>query len=287
MGNSISTGQVTRRKYTDFFPSVFLQQKVSENYGLTLNYSRRIQRPNYGNLNPFRFYRDPYTYVEGNPYLRPQYAHVFSVNQTFRKTYTLILNYQLNKDFMSELPRLQVDSATTIYYTGNVDGNYNLGATAIAPIRFATFWDAQNTVTLSYNKYSIEVDKTMLVNAKLYYSLQSMHTVMLPKEYRFEVTFLYQGPAAYGLYQIAPRSRLDIGVKKSFFNKKLDLTLNAVDVYKGQRLRFKTDINGNINDFDQYLRPQNFNINLRFHFSRGGKVDVKRRNTNLEEVNRT
>ena len=55
----------------------------------------------------------------------------------------------------------------------------------------------------------------------------------------------------------------------------------------GQRLKFKTDINGNINDFDQYLRPRFIGLTLRYNFSKGQKVDTKRRNNNLEELNST
>jgi hypothetical protein len=286
-GNLVTTGQVTNRKYTGLFPSLFLQQKPGENYGITWSYSRRIQRPGYGSLNPFRLYRDPYTYVEGNPFLRPQYAHAFSVTQTFRKNYTLVLSYQLNKDFMAELPRLIVDSATTIYYTGNVDGNYSYGATAIAPVRISKKWDLQNTVVLSYMSNRIMVDNQPILNNQLYYSVQSLSTIQLPKSFVLEINLLYQGPAAYGLYQIAPRHRTDIGVKKSFWNKKMDISLNAVDIFKGQRLRFETDINENSNDFDQYLRNRYIGLTLRYNFSKGQKVDVKKRSASPEELNRT
>jgi len=286
-GNLITKDEITRRSYTDFFPSIFVQQKVSESYGITYSYSRRIQRPNYGNLNPFRFYRDPYTWVEGNPFLRPQFAHVFSVTQTFKNNYSLVLNYQLNRDFMAELPRLQVDSAATIYYTGNVDGAYSTGATLMAPVRIMKRWDVNNTAILSYNKFTINVNGKEIVNDELYYSLQSGHTILLPADIRLELTFLYQGPAAYGLYQIAPRTRFDAGIKKSFMNKKIDLTINAVDLFKGQRLKFRTDINGNINDFDQYLNNRNVGITIRYHFSKGQKVEQRRRNNTLEELNRT
>jgi iron complex outermembrane receptor protein len=286
VGNLITTGQVTKRDYIDFFPSVFLQHKVNDNYNMTWSYSKRVQRPNYGNLNPFRSYRDPYTYWEGNPYLKPQYSHSFSLSQTFRKVYILTVNYQFNKDFMAELPKLDVGNATTIYYIGNVDGAYNYGATAIVPIRFTKKWDSQNTFVLSYNHNRIIVDNQPLVNEQWYQSIQSAHTILLPKDFRFEVNFIYQGPSAYGLYSISPRTRLDLALRKSFLKKKLDVTLNIVDVYKGVRLKFNTRINGNINDFDQYLRARFTGITFRYNFSKGQKVDI-RRNNNVEEVNRT
>jgi outer membrane receptor protein involved in Fe transport len=286
IGNLITTGQVTKRQYTDLFPSIFIQQKLYDNYTITWSYGRRINRPNYGNLNPFRAYRDPYTYIEGNPYLRPQYSHSFSVTQTFKKIYILTLNYQLNKDFIAELPRLDVANATTIYYNGNVDGAYSLGATGIAPLKIMKKWDTQNTFVLSYNYNKMTVDHQLVVNDQLYYSIQSAHTIQLPKEIRMELSFLFQGPSAYGLYSIAPRSRIDIAFRKSFLKKKMEISLNAVDIFKGQRLKFETHINGNINDFDQYLRARFIGLTIRYNFSKGQKVDIRRRNT-VDELNRT
>ena len=79
--------------------------------------------------------------------------------------------------------------------------------------------------------------------------------------------------------------RVDIAFRKSFFQKKLDLTANVNDVFKGFRFLWTTDINGNINEFDQYFRFRTIGLSLRYNFSKGQKVDIKRRST-VEEVNR-
>ncbi|RYY95181.1 MAG: TonB-dependent receptor, partial [Chitinophagaceae bacterium] len=145
-GDQLTTGQVTNRKYTDLFPSVFLQEKVSDRYSVSLSYSRRLQRPNYGNLNPFRLYRDPYTWYEGNPALRPQYAHSLALTQSIKKQYLITLSYLYVKDIMSELPRIVADSAYTVYYTGNVNSEREVGLTAVVPVKIRRWWDVQNTL---------------------------------------------------------------------------------------------------------------------------------------------
>ena len=286
-GELITTGYDTTRNYLDVFPSIFLQHKVSDNYGVNYSYSHRLSRPGYGNLNPFRYYRDPYTYSQGNPELMPQYTHAFSITQTFKKTYNLTLNYMLHKDMMAELPYLDVNNSTTIYTTGNVDDGFYVGATAIAPLKIRKGWDTQNTLSLSYNKLSIMMDNKLQVNDQVNYFLQSNHTILLPKNIRGDLTFWYSGPAASGLYMIDPMWRTDIGFRKSVLNKKMDISVNATDIFKSQRYKFATNINGNINDFDQYMRFRTFSLNLRYNFSKGQKVDTKRRNSNLEELNRT
>jgi hypothetical protein len=116
---------------------------------------------------------------------------------------------------------------------------------------------------------------------------QSNHTLALPSKFRLEVEARYLGPTASGLYQIAPMHWVGVALKKSIFKDKLDVAVNVNDLFKGYRFRFSTNINGNVNDFNQYFRFRTVGLSLRYNFSRGAKVDTKRRNTNLEELNRT
>ncbi|HVG16246.1 MAG TPA: outer membrane beta-barrel family protein, partial [Chitinophagaceae bacterium] len=285
-GESITTGQVTERNYLNFFPSVFVQQKVNDNYGINYNYSRRLTRPNYGNLNPFKAYRDPYTWIEGNPYLRPQYTHAFSITQTFKKAYTLTASYNLSRDVMSEIPILDVANAVTIYTTGNIDDGHSASLTAVGPLKITKKWDTQNTILLSYNKFSTVSNNGLLVNDQLFFMFQSNQTVLLPKDLRMEVNLVFRGPAAAGLYHMASMHRLDVAFKKSLLKKKLELALNANDLFKGFRYLWTTNIGGNINEFDQYFRFRSVGLSLRYNFSKGQKVDAKRRANSVEEVNR-
>ena len=63
------------------------------------------------------------------------------------------------------------------------------------------------------------------------------------------------------------------------------MTLNANDIFAGWRFYWTTDINGNVNDFDQYFRFRSVGFSLRYNFSKGIKVEQKKSNA-IEEVNR-
>ncbi len=284
-GESLTTQQVNERNYLGFFPSLFLQQKVSENYQVNYSYSRRLQRPNYGNLNPFIAYRDPYTYWQGNPGLRPQYTHAFGVTQTFKKEYSLVLNYQLIQDVMAEIPQLDVEKALTIYTIGNVDDGHNLSLTANVPVKIRKNWDSQNTMLVSYNRFTTQFNDAQATNAQVFYSLQSTQNILLPYKIKMEINASYRGPGAYGVYEVDSQWWLNIGFKKSFLEDKLDLSVNANDLFKGQRIKVAT-VGRNINEFDQYFRARSIGINLRYNFSRGAKIDPKRQSS-LDELNRT
>jgi outer membrane receptor protein involved in Fe transport len=58
--------------YNTLVPSVFLSKKLGEDQLLKLSYSKRIERPDYGDLNPFINTSDPQNITAGNPYLLPE-----------------------------------------------------------------------------------------------------------------------------------------------------------------------------------------------------------------------
>lgn len=284
-GQSFTTGEINERKYLDWFPSVFLQHKPSENYNFSVNYSRRLNRPNYGNLNPFRSYRDPYTWTVGNPYLRPQYTNMINFSQTFKKLYIVQLFFQHTYDVMVELPILDIAKAVTIYTTGNVDDSYSSGMSVIVPVKLAKRWDTRNTGQLSYAKFTTFQNNEKIINDQVFYYLQSAHTILLPKDFRAEATFLYRGPSAAGLYLQQAMHRIDLAFSKSFANKKFEIAVNVNDITKGWRFRWAANFGGNINEFDQYLRWRTVGLTLRHNFSKGQKVNIKQR-TGPEELNR-
>ena len=74
LGNSVTLDEKLERNYLSLFPTLFINHTLSKNHATRYSYSRRIDRPNYGQLNPFVFYLDPYTYEEGNPNLQPQFT---------------------------------------------------------------------------------------------------------------------------------------------------------------------------------------------------------------------
>ena len=104
VGDSANVVQNIPRHYLDFFPSLFINHTINDKNEINFSYSRRIDRPQYDNLNPFVYHLDPYTYEKGNPYLRPQYTNNFELNYTYNKSITLTLGYSRTTDVITEIP---------------------------------------------------------------------------------------------------------------------------------------------------------------------------------------
>ncbi len=67
------------------FPSIFLTQKFGGDQDISLNYTRRIDRPSFNQLFPFTDYSDSLNLSRGNPNLKPQFTNSFEIG--YQKNY--------------------------------------------------------------------------------------------------------------------------------------------------------------------------------------------------------
>src|SRR5690606_12232315 len=74
-GKSITSGEKNTIEYLRFFPTAYLAYKPNEKHSVSLNYGKRIGRPYFEFLNPFRVILSPFAFTEGNPYLKPSFSH--------------------------------------------------------------------------------------------------------------------------------------------------------------------------------------------------------------------
>jgi len=120
--------------YNTFAPSFVIQHKFDESQSIKFAYSYRIERPDYGDLNPFLNISDPHNISTGNPLLKPEIGHNFELgyNKTFKKGGNIYFAgfYRYNTD--------DIQSFTTYYPTFTADGTeytdvsvsqrYNIGS---------------------------------------------------------------------------------------------------------------------------------------------------------------
>ncbi|WP_188442817.1 outer membrane beta-barrel family protein [Planktosalinus lacus] len=284
-GKSASVENLAKRDYLEFFPNLRLSQQVSENYTVNYSYSRRITRPQYKRLNPFLFYLDPYTYVEGYPGLKPQFTNSFQVNQNFFKKYNLLLSYDMAQDFIIEVPFQDPETNETAFAIRNLDSYRNYSAAIMAPVKISSNWNMTNNLVLAQQEYSSVIDGQKVENKQFFYMVQSSQRVKFPLNISMEANATYTGPVAYGLYSLDARFGLDIGLKRSFMEDRLDVTLKTTDILKTMDISGVSTINGNAFLLDQYFGDRGVSINLRYNLS-NEKSKTQNRQTDLEELNR-
>ncbi|WP_459418956.1 TonB-dependent receptor [Flagellimonas sp.] len=286
-GRSLTLGTSRKRNYVNLFPSVFIQHNFSKNYQANLNYSRRIDRPRYTDLNPFIFYLDPFTWTTGNTSLTPQFTHVIKLTQIVKRRYYLLLTYSHTKGFINSVPFQNNSDNTTTFIPSNIDDTELYYATLGIPFKISKWWTVNNNVTASNQDFSFVVDGNPIKNNVFSWQGRTSHTFFLPNDLKFELSANYRSKFAYGLITYQANWGMDLAIKKSYMKKRLNLTIGSFDVFRTRYVNNTSNINGNINDVKQYFGIQNIRFALSYSFSNGEKFKTKQQDRELDELKRT
>jgi hypothetical protein len=238
VGNSITLADRRARSYTNLFPSIFLTQQLDTNHTLSVNYSRRIDRPNYENLNPFIFFLDPFTYKQGNPNLLPQFTHSFQLTHTFKQAFITTLAYSRVTDaIIDEVPRQIAAENKTFVTSENIDTQDNISLTLSFPLPLAKWWQMQTNLTGFYNNYKSVYNDQLLQLRQTSWNAYVSQNFTLSKTTALEISGFYNGAGVYGFYQFRPQGAVSMGLRKEIWAKKGRLSLNVNDLFWTNRFR--------------------------------------------------
>ncbi len=150
-GRSVTLDQRTQKEYLDWFPSLSISHPIGEMHNLSYTYSRRINRSNYQDLNPFIYFLDPYTFGRGNPFLQPQYANSYGVTYSFKGSIFLNLNYSKTTDAITEVLEQDDENLQTFQTKHNLAETENWSITASAPVPVTKWWSARVNLVGFFN----------------------------------------------------------------------------------------------------------------------------------------
>src|SRR5688572_13695511 len=193
----INTGENFTKDYFSFFPSAFLSWKPNNNWQLKASYSRRINRPRTGQLNPFASYDDPLNISTGNPDLDPDYTDSYELegNRVFDKvTITTTLYYRYTHNPIQRYR--QYDASTgigTVTYQ-NINSGENIGFEFILNASIFKWW----ALTFTSNIYQNTIDATNLESdlgsSDIVLSSRIFTTIKLPWKFEFQLNYSYRAP---------------------------------------------------------------------------------------------
>ncbi len=231
-GNSVTLNNVVDRNYVNLFPSVFVSRQLDTNNVLNVSYSRRIDRPNYRNLNPFQFFLDPLTFQQGNPNLRPQFTNSFQVTHVFKGMFSTTLGYsRINDVIADQIPKQIAEENKTYVTTENLDHQDSYSATFSIPVTVKKWWTMQNNISAFYNRFRSFYYGADLDLGQFGATVFVTNNFTLPKGYTAELGGFWNSPTQYNILQAKAQGQVNLGVAKSLWNRKASLRLNVQDIF--------------------------------------------------------
>lgn len=294
-----------------FFPSVYLSQKLKHEQELQLNYSRRVNRPNFFQLIPYRDYSDPQNQREGNPNLKPEYINSleFSYAKNWKNANLLGSIYFRNVNNMISTISTPIGADTLLTQFINANRSNSYGAEITLKNQVIKGWDLTSNLNLYQTDMKVNSNGQSFNNSGFSWLAKINSETKLPANFTLQVTGSYQAPTIAlpsggggggggrgggggGGFMMIPTSSqgtikgfstVDVAVRKDFLkNKAASLTLSLSDVFNTRQY----ELNQATPAFAQdYIRKRESRI-LKLNFSyRFGKFDAslfkkKRQNNN-------
>ncbi len=218
---------IVDRNYGSWFPTVFLSRKISENQTFNFSYSRRITRPNIGQLAPFLIFTDPTTLLTGNPALQPAFTNAFSLSYNV-KSWRLGVTYSVQNAPQRFIPAVDAQTNRQVLSFGNMGQEKTWSADLYLPLQLADWWEMSNNLYFNTLRLDFELEGKSLKVKNLAYGFNSNHSFKLPKQFSLEVTGNFDSPSYWGIAYWQATGSLNIGVEKHFGEKwgKVRLTAN-------------------------------------------------------------
>lgn len=288
-GYSITLNETTKDNYLKLFPTFYLNYEVNKNNSFSFEYGKRIKRPYYFQLNPFRYNSDIYTYTEGNPLLKPSFIENIELSHSYKSLLQTSLYYKNVENGFNQITILHPNNIQQII-PENYYNSTEFGLTENISFNITKFWETSNEIYLYYLKATATIPQVKTKNEGFTAFLETDNSFILNTQKTFFATLNYwhQFPEASDLDNANAYSQLDAGFKALLFNKKLILNLSVSDILKTNKPTYISYNSNNIKTtFSNYYDNRRLNLSITYHFGNNKIRGKNHRGSNNEEKNRT
>jgi len=231
-GYDYATDSSLSRNYVKPFPSLAVQRHVNKDNDLGVTLSRRIERPNYEQLNPFKYYLDPTTYSSGYPYLNPALSYAVELSHTFKQRFITTINYTITSEPITEVIQpSETENKVTVQTTKNLTSLAYYGLSGSYQFQFFKWWGNTTNFNLYYSQYAGDIANTSLNAGKATYDVFTSNNFILPKNWSAELSGFYGAPQLYGYMHVREQWMINTGVQKNLFDKRATIKLSAADIF--------------------------------------------------------
>lgn len=233
----------TSRNYHNLFPSVEAGYDFSDKLQTNVSFTRKVNFPSFGELNPVIQYIDTFTYYKGNTDLRPEYSYNLEANMIYNRFVRLSLGYSRITDPINSffVKRINPQSMVCLATAENLESYDSWTASLTIPWQYKA-WTMQNSAGYNYNRNKFESEGTILTRQKGMFYFYTYQGFKLPKGYNASVTYRCNTSGLNGLFYFDGQHVVNLALSKSLLNDRLTLSLRYDDVFNSNKTNMRVNL---------------------------------------------
>ncbi|MDX8570682.1 outer membrane beta-barrel family protein [Elizabethkingia sp. HX QKY] len=277
-----ATNERTKYGYGQWFPSAYVAYKEGKN-SFSLAYSRRINRPDMSNLNPFRWYSNPNSYSSGNPLLQPAYINNTELAYTYNNKLSVSLYYLRLTNAFGQVATLDGIKESSTYLNHYNNNFYGLNASYTDKI--LPWWETSISATATLQNSSVfNIQAETKSGTFLNYSANNTFTLNAKKTIVFFLNYNQTLPFKNVNSSFKNFSDLSSGIRVSLMDKQLQINATVSNIF-AQRFRADKSFSDNKQSFNNYWDGRTLRLSVNYTFG-NSKVKGAQKDIKFEEKNR-
>ena len=240
--DAVTLQEVRTRNYITWLPGVNLSYTPRAHEVIGLSFTRRMTRPTFDQLNPFRFYFSPLNYWVGNPYLLPSVTSIISLTYSY-KDFQVALNAGREKDRLTRYPEYNPVTNDLLYLGTNLPYHDFASVELSYAIALTKWWRIVQNGGVYYHKEQMPYFGKTYAIPVTDYSLSGSQVFSLPAGITADVSWRHRSRSGNSLYIFKPIGGIDLGLQKTWAKGTLNTKLNFYDVFNTYitRLQFREE----------------------------------------------
>jgi len=289
--NTTSTGAQTidPKQTLQLFPSMYLSYTLSKSDEIQLNFTRRVNRPRGRQISPFRDYSDSTSISYGNPNLLPEYSSALELNYLKSwQSHSLSASayYRITDNVIEDVRFFNAGTMENTYM--NIAKRQNSGLELVAKNQLFTILNLTSSVNLYYSKidssvyvnpYNMAITTTIPGQSTFSWSANMMANLMLSKTMSGQITAEYSSPTLIAQGKESAEYKIDLGLRKTFFNRKLSVNVMAMDIFNFNKDKTTTHGAGFYQVAESYFHRRMIGLSVSYNFGnmKPKQADMKKK----------
>ena len=232
------------------YPTAYISYSFPNGHELQFNYTRRVDRPRGHQINPRQDFSDSTNIEFGNPNLLPQYSSSMELNYLKNwdaHTISAGLYYRFADGVIQSIRYIDGDVMKTTFI--NISKRQEAGLEIVGKNRlFNNILQLTTTANFYYNNISAATYTNPISGISIYIPEQNVFvgSVRLNAQFMFTKTFSgqisgrYSSPRVVAQGQRTHNYSIDLGLRKTFFDKKLAISLRVRDLLNSRSFQTET-----------------------------------------------
>ena len=281
-GISESQGLVNSQNYFELFPTYYLNYNASEDHSFGFEYSRRITRPRFENLNTYRYFLNENNFQDGNPDLMPAISNMLKLSYSYKNKLYFDLYWDKANNAIATIPFQDNENRNLRSSSLNMDFSQQYSFDISYYDYLNDWWSVSAYTSFFYmqNDFpALESGGQIVTNDTFGAYIYAGNFFTLSKDGTFsgEVTTTYIPDYVVGSYEFEESQfGLNFGFRKTFFDSRLVTTVNVEDIFNTMNMPVRSQYLNQNNSFFAMPESRMIRFGITYKFGNFKLGDNKR-----------